>query len=213
MPSFVARLASSLLVAAALLAPAARADEPKVLRLGLSDIAYLDPQQITDLYSTRVANVIFEGLYEFDYLATPARVVPNTAVGDARDHRRRPHLDDPHQAGNPVRRRPGVQGQAARAGRRRTTSIRSSGGSTPTSSAAAIRPSPTCWSARGRSSTRRRKPASSTTTRRSTACRRSIATRCACKLTAGRLHDTGAARRRLAPTPSRARRSKRPATR
>ncbi len=56
------------------------ADEAKVLRLALSDIAYLDPQQITDLYSTRVANVIFEGLYQFDYLATPARVVPNTAV-------------------------------------------------------------------------------------------------------------------------------------
>ena len=56
------------------------ADEAKVLRLALPDIAYLDPQQITDLYSTRVANVIFEGLYQFDYLATPARVVPNTAV-------------------------------------------------------------------------------------------------------------------------------------
>ena len=51
-----------------------------MLRLALSDIAYLDPQQITDLYSTRVANVIFEGLYQFDYLAAPARVVPNTAV-------------------------------------------------------------------------------------------------------------------------------------
>jgi ABC-type transport system substrate-binding protein len=80
MPSFVARLASSLLLAAAVLAPAARADEPKVLRLGLPDIAILDPQQITDLYSRRVADVIFEGLYEFDYLASPARVVPNTAV-------------------------------------------------------------------------------------------------------------------------------------
>jgi oligopeptide transport system substrate-binding protein len=80
MPSFVARLAFSLLLTAALLAPAARADEPKVLRLGLPDIAILDPQQITDLYSRRVADVIFEGLYEFDYLASPARVVPNTAV-------------------------------------------------------------------------------------------------------------------------------------
>ena len=80
MPSFVSRLASSLLLTAALLAPAARADEPKVLRLGLPDIAILDPQQITDLYSRRVADVIFEGLYEFDYLASPARVVPNTAV-------------------------------------------------------------------------------------------------------------------------------------
>ncbi len=70
------------LLLAIALAPAgkASADEAKVLRLALPDIAYLDPQQITDLYSSRVANVIFEGLYEFDYLATPARVVPNTAV-------------------------------------------------------------------------------------------------------------------------------------
>jgi len=56
------------------------AADAKVLRLALSDIAYLDPQQISDLYSTRIANVIFEGLYQFDYLATPARVVPNTAA-------------------------------------------------------------------------------------------------------------------------------------
>jgi len=70
------------LLLAVALAPAspAMADEAKVLRLALSDIAYLDPQQITDLASTRVANVIFEGLYQFDYLAAPARVVPNTAV-------------------------------------------------------------------------------------------------------------------------------------
>jgi ABC-type transport system substrate-binding protein len=60
--------------------PAWPADGEKVLRLALSDIAYLDPQQITDLSSTRVANVIFEGLYQFDYLASPARVVPNTAA-------------------------------------------------------------------------------------------------------------------------------------
>jgi len=56
------------------------AEDAKVLRLALPDIAYLDPQQITDLSSSRVANVIFEGLYQFDYLATPARVVPNTAA-------------------------------------------------------------------------------------------------------------------------------------
>jgi len=67
-------------LAVAFAAPASAAEEPKVLRLSLSDIAYLDPQQITDLYSARVANAIFEGLYQFDYLAKPARVVPNTAV-------------------------------------------------------------------------------------------------------------------------------------
>ena len=74
------RLAFLLLAAALVPAAPVKADEAKVLRLALSDIAFLDPQQITDLSSTRVANVIFEGLYEFDYLATPARVVPNTAV-------------------------------------------------------------------------------------------------------------------------------------
>jgi len=61
-------------------AAGARADEAKVLRLALPDIATLDPQQITDLNSERVANAIFEGLYQFDYLAAPARIVPNTAA-------------------------------------------------------------------------------------------------------------------------------------
>ena len=55
------------------------ADPGKVLRVSSSDITSLDPQQGTDLYSTRITSHIFEGLYEFDYLAVPARVVPNTA--------------------------------------------------------------------------------------------------------------------------------------
>jgi len=80
MPLPLARLAAAVLIVATLQSPFAGADEPKVLRLALPDIAILDPQQITDLYSRRVADVIFEGLYEFDYLASPARVVPNTAV-------------------------------------------------------------------------------------------------------------------------------------
>jgi len=58
---------------------AAAADPNKVLRIASNDITSLDPQQPTDLYSTRVATSIFEGLYQFDYFATPARVVPNTA--------------------------------------------------------------------------------------------------------------------------------------
>jgi len=44
------------------LSAAATVDQAKVLRLASSDIAYLDPQSISDLASTRVANVIFEGL-------------------------------------------------------------------------------------------------------------------------------------------------------
>ena len=57
----------------------AAADPNKVLRIGSNDITSLDPQQGTDLYSTRVATQIFEGLYQFDYFAVPAKVIPNTA--------------------------------------------------------------------------------------------------------------------------------------
>ena len=71
--------AFTVLALAAPLSGAAAPDARKVLRIGLDDITSLDPQQGTDLYSTRVAMHIFEGLYEFDYLASPAKVVPNTA--------------------------------------------------------------------------------------------------------------------------------------
>jgi oligopeptide transport system substrate-binding protein len=57
----------------------AAADPNKVLRVSSYDIASLDPQQGTDLFSTRVASAIFEALYQFDYLAEPAKVIPNTA--------------------------------------------------------------------------------------------------------------------------------------
>ncbi len=60
-------------------APSLAAETNKVLRVSSIDITSLDPQQGTDLYSTRMASHIFEGLYEFDYLANPAKVVPNTA--------------------------------------------------------------------------------------------------------------------------------------
>ncbi len=55
-------------------------DPAKVLRLAFSDITSLDPQQGNDIYSTRITAQIFEALYEFDYLAAPAKVIPNTAV-------------------------------------------------------------------------------------------------------------------------------------
>ncbi len=44
-----------------------------------NDITSLDPQQGTDLLSTRVATQLFEALYEFDYFAEPAKVIPCTA--------------------------------------------------------------------------------------------------------------------------------------
>jgi ABC-type transport system substrate-binding protein len=54
-------------------------DMTKVLRIATNDVTSLDPQQPTDLYSTRVTSAIFEALYEFEYLSTGAKVVPNTA--------------------------------------------------------------------------------------------------------------------------------------
>ncbi|MEP7064257.1 MAG: ABC transporter substrate-binding protein [Betaproteobacteria bacterium] len=75
-------LSRRLLLAASLLAalPAlAAADPHKVLRLAFSDITSLDPQQGTDIYSTRITSQIFEALYQFEYLATPSHVIPNTA--------------------------------------------------------------------------------------------------------------------------------------
>jgi ABC-type transport system substrate-binding protein len=57
----------------------AAADMRKVLRISSNDITSLDPQQGTDLYSTRVTSAIFEALYEFEYLSTGSKVIPNTA--------------------------------------------------------------------------------------------------------------------------------------
>ncbi|MBK7474341.1 MAG: bicyclomycin resistance protein [Betaproteobacteria bacterium] len=78
------RLPLALMFAAALFGAAATIghaqDAGKVLRIALPDITSLDPQQLSDLYSRRVADAIFEGLYQFDYLASPAKVIPNTAA-------------------------------------------------------------------------------------------------------------------------------------
>ncbi len=55
---------------------------PKVLRYAF-EIAEsgFDPAQITDLYSRVVTAHIFDGLYDYDYLARPFRITPNTADG------------------------------------------------------------------------------------------------------------------------------------
>ena len=91
---------------------------------------------------------------------------------------RRPRVDDPAEARNPLHRRSGVQGEARASSSPRTTSTRTSAGSIRTGAAPASRSSPTSSSARGRSSKPPRRPASSTSTRRSRACARSTATRC-----------------------------------
>ena len=78
-PFLVATLA--LPVALALGSPIVHAADPaKVLRIASPDITSLDPQQGTDVYSTRVTSALFEALYQYDYLASPAKVIPNTAA-------------------------------------------------------------------------------------------------------------------------------------
>src|SRR6266498_5001672 len=72
---------AALTLAWAVVAPIAlAADAAKVLRIALPDITSLDPQQGTDLYSTRITTHIFEGLYQYDYLSTPAKIIPDTAA-------------------------------------------------------------------------------------------------------------------------------------
>lgn len=56
------------------------ADPGKVLRIASDDIDTLDPIQMQDYYSAQVASVIFEGLYEWDYLGSPPKPVPRTAA-------------------------------------------------------------------------------------------------------------------------------------
>jgi ABC-type transport system substrate-binding protein len=106
------RLAACALTLAAFGVPALAADPAKIFRVALPDISSLDPQQITDLYSRRVADAIFEGLYQFDPFASPTKVVPNTAAampeisdgGKTWKIRLRPGIrftDDPAFAGKP----------------------------------------------------------------------------------------------------------------
>ncbi|HEX3631918.1 MAG TPA: ABC transporter substrate-binding protein [Casimicrobiaceae bacterium] len=56
------------------------ADPNKVLRVALPDVDTLDPQQATTVPAQRVILAIFEGLYSWDYLNTPAGLMPVTAT-------------------------------------------------------------------------------------------------------------------------------------
>ena len=71
MSRVITRLAGVLGIAYAC---AAGADPNKVLRLAQGDVDSLDPQQWTDYFSGWVGVAIFEGLYEWDYFASPARL-------------------------------------------------------------------------------------------------------------------------------------------
>ncbi len=55
--------------------------QPKVLRYAFPAAETgFDPAQISDLYSRTVVAHIFDGLYKYDYLARPYKVVPNVAA-------------------------------------------------------------------------------------------------------------------------------------
>jgi ABC-type transport system substrate-binding protein len=69
------------LVALALSCCALAADPGKVLHLASADIETLDPDQYDDDPSFQVIAAIFEGLYEWDYLAATPTLVPVTAAG------------------------------------------------------------------------------------------------------------------------------------
>src|SRR5206468_2926916 len=57
------------------------ADMNKTLRVAVSAAETgFDPQGISDLYSAFICRVIFDPLYQYDYLARPFRIIPNTAV-------------------------------------------------------------------------------------------------------------------------------------
>ena len=49
---------------------------------------------VSDLYSHNIIHEIFEPPLTYDFLARPAKLKPADRRGDARDHRRRPHLHD-----------------------------------------------------------------------------------------------------------------------
>jgi oligopeptide transport system substrate-binding protein len=67
------------LIAMAFGCAAGAADPNKVLRVALPDVDTLDPQQATNIPAQRVILAIFEGLYNWDYLHTPAGLMPVTA--------------------------------------------------------------------------------------------------------------------------------------
>src|SRR5215470_15618041 len=57
------------------------ADPNKVLHIASADIETLDPDQFNDSPSFDVLTAIFEGLYEWDYLASAPTLAPVTAAG------------------------------------------------------------------------------------------------------------------------------------
>jgi peptide/nickel transport system substrate-binding protein len=74
-------LAAIVACALAVTPVAPAADMNKTLRVAVQSAETgFDPQAISDLYSSFVTRVIFDALYQYDYLARPFKIIPNTAV-------------------------------------------------------------------------------------------------------------------------------------
>ena len=69
-----------LLVACLFAGASLAADRSKVLHVASTNIETLDPQRWNDDPSYQMQFAIFEGLYEWDYLASPSRLAPNAAT-------------------------------------------------------------------------------------------------------------------------------------
>ena len=77
----VAGVVALLLVAAWAPLAGAQADPNKVLRVSFPTAETgFDPQATNDLYSNHVNRAIFDTAYNYDYLARPFKLVPNTAT-------------------------------------------------------------------------------------------------------------------------------------
>jgi ABC-type transport system substrate-binding protein len=74
-------VAAAVAAVAAPLPPEPPAAEQKVLRyaMRIAETGF-DPAQISDLYSSTLAANIFDALYEYEFLARPVRLRPNTAT-------------------------------------------------------------------------------------------------------------------------------------
>ena len=85
MRSICVAAACGLALAAAAMAadPAPTAPPPaKVLRYAMKVAETgFDPAQISDLYSSTMCANMFDALYEYEFLARPIRLRPNTAAG------------------------------------------------------------------------------------------------------------------------------------
>ena len=79
----IGRLAAALVAAAAALWPVAAtaaADPAKVLRVAFEvEETGFDPVKVTDAYSSQILQAVFERMLSYDYLARPAKLVPQAA--------------------------------------------------------------------------------------------------------------------------------------